>query len=89
MNRLRTNLFILLGTICVIFGVIGMALPILPTTPFLLLAAFFYARSSKRFYSWLMTNRIFGEYLRNFREGRGIPLRQKVIVIGIFWLTIG
>ena len=88
MGSLKRNLLIVLGTLCVGLGVIGMFLPIMPTTPFLLLAAYFYARSSKRFYDWLITNRIFGEYIRNYREGRGIALKQKVSVILLMWLTI-
>ena len=66
-----------------------MLLPVLPTTPFLLLAAICYARSSERFYHWLITNRWCGEYIRNYREGRGIPLKQKVLTILMLWLTIG
>jgi uncharacterized protein len=77
------------GTLCVALGVLGIFMPVLPTTPFLLLAAFFYARSSDRFYHWLMTNRWFGDYIRNYREGRGIPLKQKVLTILLLWLTIG
>ena len=61
----------------------------LPTTPFLLLAAVCYARSSKRFYDWLMANRWCGAYIRNYREGRGITLRQKALTISLLWLTIG
>ena len=70
-------------------GVVGMILPVLPTTPFLLLAAVCYAHSSPRFYHWLLNNRWFGEYIRNYREGNGMPLRQKIITIGLLWLTIG
>jgi hypothetical protein len=55
----------------------------------LLLAAFCYARSSNRFHHWLITNRWFGEYIRNYREGRGLPLKQKVLTILLLWLTIG
>jgi uncharacterized membrane protein YbaN (DUF454 family) len=66
-----------------------MFLPILPTTPFLLLAAVCYARSSKRFYDGLLTNRWCGEYIRNYREGRGIPRQQKAVTITLLWLTIG
>jgi uncharacterized membrane protein YbaN (DUF454 family) len=82
-------LLIILGTLCVALGVLGMFLPVLPTTPFLLLAAVCYGRSSEKFYHWLMTNRWFGEYIRNYREGRGIPLKQKVLTISLLWLTIG
>jgi uncharacterized membrane protein YbaN (DUF454 family) len=89
LSQLKRGLMIVAGTLFVVLGVIGMILPVLPTTPFLLLAAYFYARSSQRFYDWLMTNRWFGEYIRNYREGRGIPLRQKIITISLLWLTIG
>jgi len=81
-------LLIVAGTMCVILGVLGIFLPLLPTTPFLLLAAYCYSRSSERFYHWLMTNRWFGEYIRNYREGRGMLLKQKVIALSLLWLTI-
>ncbi len=83
------TLFIICGSLCVGLGILGMFLPLVPTTPFLLLAAVCYARSSRRFYHWLMTNRWCGEYIRNYREGRGIPLTQKVLTILLLWLTIG
>jgi uncharacterized protein len=85
----RRILLIVCGTLCVALGVLGMFLPILPTTPFLLLAAFCYGRSSQRAYRWLMSNRWFGEYIRNYRDGRGIPLKQKILTITLLWLTIG
>ena len=81
-------MLIVIGTICVILGIAGIFLPLLPTTPFLLLAAFCYSRSSARFYHWLITNRWFGEYIRNYREGRGMPLKQKVIALSLLWLTM-
>ncbi|MDH7490194.1 MAG: YbaN family protein [Anaerolineae bacterium] len=89
MKGLTRTLLIVGGTLCVALGVLGMFVPVLPTTPFLLLAAACYARSSKRFYHWLMTNRWWGEYIRNYREGRGIPLKQKVLTMLLLWLTIG
>lgn len=89
LDKIKTYFLITLGTICILLAVAGILIPILPTTPFLLLAAYFYARSSNRFYTWLITNRVFGEYIRNYREGRGIPLRQKIIAISLLWLTIG
>ena len=88
-DLLTRRLLIAGGTLCVALGVLGMFLPVLPTTPFLLLAAACYARSSRRFYHWLMTNRWCGEYIRNYREGKGIPLKQKVLTILVLWLTIG
>jgi uncharacterized protein len=89
MKGLTRILLIIGGTLCVVLGVLGMFFPVLPTTPFLLLAAFLYARSSERFYHWLTTNRWFGDYIRNYREGKGMPLKQKVLTIVLLWLTIG
>lgn len=83
------TLLIACGTLCVAVGVIGVFVPVLPTTPFLLLAAVFYARGSERFYHWLLTNRWFGAYVSNYRQGRGIPLRQKMLTLALLWLTIG
>ena len=76
------------GTLCVALGTIGMFIPVLPTTPFLLLAAYFYARSSQRFHHWLMSNRLFGTYIRNYHEGNGLPLLHKVLTILLLWLSI-
>ena len=89
MNKIRQIVLTACGTLCVALGVMGMFLPILPTTPFLLLAAVCYARSSRRFYDLLLTNRWCGDYIRNYREGRGIPRQQKVLTIALLWLTIG
>jgi len=83
------SLLIVLGTFCVALGVLGVFLPVLPTTPFLLLAAICYARSSERFYQWLVSNRWCGEYIRNYRDDRGIPLKIKILTILLLWLTIG
>lgn len=77
------------GTFFVGLGILGIFLPVLPTTPFLLLAAAFYARSSQRFYNWLLCNRWFGDYIRNYIQGRGVPLRVKVLTIALLWITIG
>ncbi len=82
-------LLLCFGTLCVALGVLGIFLPVLPTTPFLLLAACCYGRSSQRFYLWLTTNRWCGEYIRNYREGKGIPRRKKILSILLLWMTIG
>jgi len=85
----KRRLLIGAGTLCTGLGIIGIFIPILPTTPFLLLAAACYMRSSERSYQWLINNRIFGAYLRNYTEGRGMPLRTKIFTILLLWLTIG
>jgi len=76
------------GTITLILGIIGIVIPILPTTPFLLLTAAAYAKSSKRFYNWLLNNRILGMYIRNYKEGKGMPLKLKIFTISVLWMTI-
>lgn len=88
LNRPKKVLFITLGTFFVGIAIVGIIIPILPTTPFLLLSAALYARSSKRFYDWLLSNRLFGKYIKNYREGRGIPVYLKIIVITLLWITI-
>jgi uncharacterized membrane protein YbaN (DUF454 family) len=83
------SLWIVGGTVCVGLGILGLFLPVLPTTPFLLLAAFCYGRGSKRFYHWLVDRSWVGGYIRSYREGRGIPIKQKILTIVLLWLTIG
>jgi uncharacterized membrane protein YbaN (DUF454 family) len=77
------------GWLSVALGVIGIFLPILPTTPFLLLAAACFARSSPRFYNWLVNHPKLGPWIRDFLEGRGIPLKGKVYAISTMWISIG
>ena len=87
--KLRKQLLIVAGTISTAIGTLGIFVPLLPTTPFLLLAAACYIRSSERFYRWLINNRLFGTYIRNYIEGRGMPLRIKLFTIFLLWITIG
>ena len=78
-----------LGCISTALGIVGIFVPLLPTTPFLLLAAACFIRSSDRLYQWLISNRWLGAYIRNYREHRAITLRAKVVTLGLLWLTIG
>ena len=78
-----------LGLLCVGLGAVGVVLPGWPTTVWLLVAAFFFARSSPRFYGWLMRHRLFGPLLRDVREGRGIPRRTKVMAVSMIVLFAG
>ena len=75
--------------LCVALGIVGVFLPLLPTTPFLLLAAFLFARSSERFHTWLLTNRWFGSYIRRYREHRSMTRRHKAFTLVLLWATIG
>ena len=88
-NKVTRVLLMIAGTVSLIFALIGLVLPLIPTTPFLLLTAACYCRSSERLYNWLITNKWFGEYIKNYREGKGIPLKTKIFALTILWVTIG
>ncbi|BCG23423.1 inner membrane protein [Pseudomonas tohonis] len=79
---------LVVGWLAVALGVIGIFLPVLPTTPFLLLAAACFVRSSRRFYLWLVNHRHLGPWIRDYLEGNGIPLKGKVYAIGLMWVSI-
>jgi uncharacterized protein len=81
-------IFIIAGTFFVLLGVIGIFLPLIPTTPFLLLGTALYARSSKRYYLWLLNNKWFGKYIKNYQEGKGVPIKVKILSISLMWATI-
>ena len=87
-KKLLRAFLITSGSLAVGIGVVGIFVPLLPTTPFLLLAAACYIKSSPSLYKWLITNRYFGNYVRNYREGKGIPAKIKTYTIVILWLTI-
>ncbi|MBC9250012.1 hypothetical protein A9179_06945 [Pseudomonas alcaligenes] len=76
------------GWLCVVLGVIGIFVPVLPTTPFLLLAAACFVRSSRRFYLWLVEHPRLGPWIRDYLDGNGIPLKGKVYAIGLMWSSI-
>ena len=84
----RRTLLVAAGFICVALAVAGIVLPLLPTTPFLLLAAACFARSSPQLDDWLHHNRLFGPYLSAYRRGHGIPLRAKVSIVTLLWLSV-
>jgi len=88
-ENLKKRLLLIAGTLLTAIGIIGIFVPILPTTPFLLLAAACYIRSSLKYYNWLLNNRIFGAYVKNYIQGKGMPLRVKVFTVILLWVTIG
>lgn len=81
-------LYILLGSITLVLGVLGTFVPLLPTTPFLLLSAALYCRSSRRLYGWLMTNPLLGPYISNYRLKRAMTLSTKIVSLTLLWGSI-
>ena len=87
-KKLQRSIYIVIGLISLALGVVGIILPLLPTTPFLLLSAALFAKASPRLYHWLHTNPLFGEYLRRYRNKEGIPLEMKLGILSILWITL-
>ena len=85
---MKKRLLLIIGILSTVAGIIGIFVPILPTTPFLLLAAACYIRSSQKMYNWLLNNRFFGSYIKNYIQGNGMPLRIKVFMVILLWITI-
>lgn len=79
---------ITIGTVSLALGILGIFLPLLPTTPFLLLTAALYFRGSPRLYQWLLNQKNLGPYIRNFRENKAIPLRAKIVSLLLMWSTM-
>ncbi len=85
LKRLKKVFLITIGTISLILGVIGIFLPVLPTTPFLLLTAFCYIHSSRRLYNWLINHKVLGKYIYNYITHRGATKKTKVSAIFFLW----
>ncbi|NYH97703.1 YbaN family protein [Cupriavidus plantarum] len=82
-------LWVALGVISLVLGVIGIFLPLLPTTPFVLLAAACFARGSRRFHTWLVTHPRFGPTILDWQTHRAIPWRAKVFALSTMWVSMG
>jgi len=87
-KSLKRQLYIILASIFVGLGALGIFIPLLPTTPFLLLATYFYMNSSKQRLRWLLSNRYLGPYIRSYLSKEGIPLRLKIRTLTLLWVTI-
>jgi len=84
-NKSIRLLWVLLGSLSVGMGVIGIFVPGWPTTIFLIIASYFYIRSSEKLYNWLINNKILGIYLKNYYSGKGMPLKAKIFSILMMW----
>jgi len=87
-KKYKKWLLIAAGTISLALGTLGIVVPLLPTTPFLLLTAACYIRSSGRLYRWLMNHRLYGKFLHNYLEHKAISLNVKTGTIALLWATI-
>ena len=85
---IKKYLLILAGSLSLILGVVGLALPVLPTTPFLILASFCYLRSSKRLYDWLIGNKLFGPYIYNYITHHAVAKKTKIIAMILLWASL-
>jgi uncharacterized membrane protein YbaN (DUF454 family) len=87
-KTVKKYLIISLGTLALVLGVIGIFLPIMPTTPFLLLAAFCYVRSSHDLYQWLINRKVIGAYIYHYITYRAIPQKTKIFSLIFLWGTL-
>ena len=87
-SSLSRTVWFVIGLLSMIVGLIGIPVPGLPTTPLMILAAACFAKSSQRFYDWVINNRMFGEHVKNYREGNGIPQKSKPIILGTMWIFV-
>lgn len=81
-------LWLALGFLFAAIGTVGIVVLGLPTTPLMILAAACFAKSSQRFYDWVINNRMFGQHVKNYREGNGIPKKSKPMILGTMWIFI-
>lgn len=87
-DKVKRTIFVIVGTIFLIIGFIGVVIPVLPTTLFLLLAATYYIRGSKRIHYWMINNGVFGDFVKKYMEKKGITIKLKVTSLIFLWLTI-
>jgi len=85
----KKHLFFICGILSVILGTLGIFIPLLPTTPFLLLAAWCFLRSSKKAHDWLLNNKLYGKYIKAYIEKTGIPIKIKIFTLILLWSGIG
>jgi len=88
-SRISNALLVALGSVALGFGVLGIFLPLLPTTPLLLLAAACYTRGSPRLNRWLLSHPTLGRYISDYREGRGMTAKAKAVSLSLLWLGCG
>lgn len=89
MTGFNRFIWIFFGSLSLIIGLIGIVIPILPTTPLVILAGFCFGKSSPKLHHWLLTNPYFGRYLLDYQKGNGVPFRIKWMAVLIVWISVG
>ncbi|MDR3063631.1 MAG: YbaN family protein [Methanobrevibacter sp.] len=85
---MKKKVFLTLGTIFLIIGGVGIFIPVLPTTPLVLLAAFCFSKSSKKAEKWILNNKYFGNYIENYRNKNGVPMDVKIHSLIFLWMVM-
>lgn len=86
--KAKRGLFFVSGFASLILAILGIFLPVLPTTPFLLLSAYCFARASKKWYDWLLNHKYFGKIIRDYHQKKGVTLGIKIYALSLLWTTI-
>lgn len=86
---MKKKLILALGVVSLGLGMVGIVLPLLPTTPFLLLSTYCFSRSSEKFHRFILENKVFGQYIRDYNEKKGITLKNKIIAMSVLSVGIG
>ena len=87
-SRITRILYITGGTLSLALAILGIVLPGLPTTPFALLSAYFYAKSSRKLYNWLLNNKILGPRIKNYHKRNGVTRKGKIGIIIFMWTMV-
>lgn len=87
-SSVMKGIYFIVGSISLVAGIVGVFLPVVPTTPFVLLSAWCFFRSSEKLYEWVVSNETFGPTIENYQEGRGITQKTRIKAIVMMWLTI-
>ncbi len=88
MGNFKRVLWVVGGSLSLAIGLIGIIIPLLPTTPLVILAAFCFGKSSPALHHWLVTNRYFGRYIADYQSGKGVPIRIKLFAVLIVWTSV-
>lgn len=89
MIKIKKYLLFIIGTTALILGTIGVFIPVLPTTPFLLITSFCYLRCSKRLYNWVINHKVFGKYINDYVTHKAIKKNNKIAALTFMWLSMG